>query len=525
MKRVKVMHGILLAMSLGISCQVVAQTSNNNVRALQQINYDELPSEREPGYESPTNPTQPTQPNQSPKTAISTTYNSTDIAANSKSNCISKDGRGDSTCFSAVGHTSVQGKPNTTPVTIQPFARPGLSCTTPWGQVIEDNSEVAAFKAAKGTYNYSTGSYAEDCEEEQRHCSNGVLSGSFRYQNCEIEPVNGRCGIANGAYYTYPTSGPTIKDQCNPSYTYGGVAPPDESPPSVPATSGAYLNTSNNMYYWSCAGEAGGGTATSCSAYRRIHGQCGSATNTCDIGGSYNAGSHNNYYPNYACSCSTNGSGVTTCSANPSGNQTCAGGYKDTTYTWNCSGINTGNPASCATNTYIPSNNIPPSPPCGASYHSESAACGTGFTGNQTRTNYVDNCTGNVISPGSWNRGSCVCAPTYSYGNESAACGAGYTGNQYRSTTTNSCTGGVTYGGWDRSSCTAVPTCPYAGQENKFCYMEPGGNEGCDTGTWVWGAEIYNNDAGCTSRIEERGRAYFSNCPGRQEYGYCANGY
>jgi hypothetical protein len=369
-----------------------------------------------------------------------------------------KKGSADSTSIETIGLSST-----TTPTknfqasSIKPFNKLGLTCTTPWGQIIQDNTEIAAYKTSTGTYNYTTGTYADDCIEEQRHCTNGVLSGSYQYQTCTIKPVNGTCGIANGAYYTYPTSGPASTDQCNPSYTYGGNPPADESPPSVPATSGAYLNTTTNVYNWTCSGEAGGSSA-SCFAYRRINGQCGSSTNSCNLGNSANPSSTDNYNPNYKCSCTTNTSGVTTCSANASGNQTCTGGYKDTTYAWSCMGINTGTNASCSNNVYISSKDTPVAPPCGATSQAQSSACPSGYNGTQSRTNTVDSCTGSVIIYGSWNTSSCTLACTNSYSTQSASCPSGYSGTQYRSVTTNSCTG-TSYGSWDTSGCTAVPSC------------------------------------------------------------------
>jgi hypothetical protein len=36
---------------------------------------------------------------------------------------------------------------------------------------------------------------------------------------------------------------------------------------------------------------------------------------------------------------------------------------------------------------------------------------------------------------------------------------------------------------------------------------------------------VYNNDAACSTHIEPRGSANYSNCPGRQENGSCPGGY
>jgi hypothetical protein len=276
-----------------------------------------------------------------------------------------KDGK-DSTCATGVGLTGPTPQTrNFQTQSIKPFAVAGQSCVTPWGDPVPDNTGVAAFNQQYGTYDPSTGQYAADCLEEERHCTNGILSGTYQYKTCTIPPVNGACGPANGAYYTYPSSGPAFADQCNPSYTYGGNAPSSDAPPSVPASSGVYF--SNNTYSWTCAGEMGGSTA-SCSAYLRINAQCGSGVNSCDLGNSGNASSYNVYYP-YTCGCVTtcvnNPTTYTcvndpapattqTCTADPitqtcttSGCTTCYA-YWYTVYNWTCYGINGGSNASCS---------------------------------------------------------------------------------------------------------------------------------------------------------------------------------
>jgi hypothetical protein len=509
MKKTNILKGLLLAISLGVGCQAIAQTNTTvkpRMSALQQIDPND-PGDPPPPGDSPTQPTNP-----SPGGQPGPIYQ----LPQPNERCLDRtSGKGDSTCFSGTILTSAAPTTkNFQASSITPFNNPGKSCTTPWGQVISDNSEVAAFQSSTGSYNYATGTYAADCVEEQRHCTNGVLSGTYQYQNCSITPVNGTCGAGNGAYYTYPTSGPSVNDQCNPAYTYGGVPPPDESPPSTPATSGAFLNTTSNMYSWTCAGEAGGSSA-SCYAYRRINGQCGASTNSCDLGNSASPSTTNNYYPNYKCSCTTNSSGVTTCSANPSGNQMCTGGYKDTTYSWSCTGINTGSTASCNSNTYIPANNTPFVPPCGGSNQAETAACGSGYSGNQTRTNYVDNCNATVVTYGTWNRSSCVCVPSTINGSETAACGTGFTGNQTRTTATNSCTGAVAYGSWNRSACVCSPT--YAnGSETTACPAGYTGNQTRSTSTnSCTGAVTYGswNTSSCAVACTSNSYTEAAACP------------
>lgn len=54
------------------------------------------------------------------------------------------------------------------------------SCTTPWGQTLANGQSVTA---------YSTQSvpYGQTCVSQTRTCTNGVLSGTYTYQNCSPE--------------------------------------------------------------------------------------------------------------------------------------------------------------------------------------------------------------------------------------------------------------------------------------------------------------------------------------------------
>lgn len=200
------------------------------------------------------------------------------------SSCVTNADRGsqDSTCiptvtFNQTGPSGSSGSGTFTAIT--PFATNNgvapttlASCTTPWGTTIASGSGVNAYNQAVGTYDPATGQYAADCIDEYRTCTDGVLSGSYQYENCTMGPLDGACGSANGVVYTYPTSGPPASQQCNPQYTYGNTPPAnDTDPPTVPASSGAWL--SGNTYTWTCAGEFGGATA-SCYAYRRVNGVC-----------------------------------------------------------------------------------------------------------------------------------------------------------------------------------------------------------------------------------------------------------
>lgn len=268
----------------------------------------------------------------------------------------------DSTCLQILGQTNTQGvTKNFQSSSMKPFAALGKSCTTPWGQVINDGSSIMAFASSTGSYNYSTGEYAADCTDEIRRCTNGVLSGSYQHKTCTMTPVDATCGPAHGSFYTYPTSGPAFIDKCNPTYTYNGIAPNDDSGPSHPAGTATYLT--GNTYFWTCSGEIGG-SATSCYAYRRINAQCGTlANNTCSLG-DLSSPRATPVYNNYSCNCTyswtkpgspsipysasdpNNGTYASDGYSYSSSCQTCST-YLHTIYSWTCSGVNGGTSTSC----------------------------------------------------------------------------------------------------------------------------------------------------------------------------------
>lgn len=296
--------------------------------------------------------------------AISFQANAQSATATDCTNPDKKDSR-DSTCVTGVGLTSVAPPPPASSFqskSTKPFQGSGTACTTPWGSTVAHNSAVAAYNQAFGSYDPVTGEFGAGCLEETRHCYSGTLSGSYEYESCGLAPVNGSCGPANGAYYIYPSSGPAFADQCNPSYVYGGMVS-TSGPPSVVASSGVVL--SGNTFTWTCAGENGGTTST-CMAYRRVNGQCGAATNTCNLGspGGYSTSSS---YASYSCNCTTawyDSDGDSWIAYDPdsihnslytiwgytlsSHCDTCYSPTPTTTNNWICYGFNGGSNASCS---------------------------------------------------------------------------------------------------------------------------------------------------------------------------------
>lgn len=297
-----------------------------------------------------------------------------------------KKGEQDSTCFGAffasVGNTTTQSiTKNIAPPPIRPFAG-GLTCVTPWGSTVANGNGVNAFMAPKGVYNPTSKQWAVDCVEQYRVCVNGSLSGSYQYQSCELDPVQGSCGSAHGQYFTDPTAGPQAgSGLCNPEFVYGGQ-PTDDSPPSTPAYSAVVLN--NNTYSWTCAGEAGGSTA-SCVAYERINAECGGSVNDCAKG---------------------NLTGQTQTDIFDGASK-----YVTTTYNWQCNGINTGSNASCSTDIYDPSKATPTPSKLGTS-NGQSFLAGwsnyafgfasdnwivTGIMGNACSSGAVSNTASNIL--------------------------------------------------------------------------------------------------------------------------------
>ena len=276
---------------------------------------------------------------------IGLSFSSQVMAQTTPINCSdpTKESSKDSTCMNGLGLSGQSAPSNPSSNPIRPFAQLGKSCTTPWGQIINDGSSIMAFASSTGSYNYSTGEYASDCTDEIRRCTNGVLSGSYQHKACTMTPVDATCGPAHGSYYTYPTSGPSFADKCNPTYTYNGIAPnDDDSPPSHYAGTSTYLT--NNMYSWSCSGDVGG-ASTSCYAYRRINAACNTSTiNQCSLG-TYVSGSSVPVYNPYTCNCVTTTNpttGVTSTSCS-----TCYT-YLHTVYNWSCNGINGGANTACS---------------------------------------------------------------------------------------------------------------------------------------------------------------------------------
>ena len=58
---------------------------------------------------------------------------------------------------------------------------PPIACSAPWGAAVSANSSVTA-------YYTETVPFGNTCSQENRACTNGVLSGTFVHANCEVGP-------------------------------------------------------------------------------------------------------------------------------------------------------------------------------------------------------------------------------------------------------------------------------------------------------------------------------------------------
>lgn len=61
-----------------------------------------------------------------------------------------------------------------------PTAWAGATCFAPWGGAVPDGSSVVAYEEERATG-------GRQCRWEYRYCTNGFLSGFYRYQNCVVD--------------------------------------------------------------------------------------------------------------------------------------------------------------------------------------------------------------------------------------------------------------------------------------------------------------------------------------------------
>lgn len=58
---------------------------------------------------------------------------------------------------------------------------PSTDCALPWGGTLPHGNSVTAYQSA-------TVPFGSSCVSQSRTCNNGVLSGSYQYQNCSVNP-------------------------------------------------------------------------------------------------------------------------------------------------------------------------------------------------------------------------------------------------------------------------------------------------------------------------------------------------
>ena len=86
---------------------------------------------------------------------------------------------------------------------------PPQTCTTPWGTVIANGASVTA-------YSTSSTAYGTVCTSETRTCSNGVLSGSYTFQTCTVNPPR----VCTTPWGQQLNSGQSVTAYLNPTAQY-----------------------------------------------------------------------------------------------------------------------------------------------------------------------------------------------------------------------------------------------------------------------------------------------------------------
>jgi hypothetical protein len=161
---------------------------------------------------------------------------------------------------------------------------------------IGSKNSKPVFDGSKWTWTCSFGSKKTECSANQK--------------------INGSCGTANNSTYSYEENSWGAFTQC------ASGSPSSSAFPSQ-----------GNSASWTCSGTNGGASSGTCIAYRKpvpVNGQCGSS----------NGGTFSSIPASGLCSVGTAGS--------VSGNGS---------WSWTCSGVNGGTPASCSANKTQPTIN------------------------------------------------------------------------------------------------------------------------------------------------------------------------
>ncbi len=100
-----------------------------------------------------------------------------------------------------------------------------LACTTPWNDVLAHQASVSAYQQA-------TVVFGSTCIEETQICNNGVLSGSFTHQQCEVlalQPPQGLIATANNSTIELSWSSVTNASSYNLHYSEDATFPTDQT--------------------------------------------------------------------------------------------------------------------------------------------------------------------------------------------------------------------------------------------------------------------------------------------------------
>jgi hypothetical protein len=352
-------------------------------------------------------------------------------------------------------------------------------CNLPWGGTIASGQSVTAWQA-------SSVAFGGTCIFETRTCTNGVLSGSFTFQNCTVNPP-ANCALPWGGTLAHGQSVTAYQTQSVPN---GQVCTSETRTCTNGVLSGSFTfqNCTVNPPV-TCALPWGGtiNVGQSVTAYQTLtvpNGQvCASETRTCQSNGTL-TGSYmfHNCTVNPPASCSlpwggtlANGQSVTAYQASSVAfggtcvfeTRTCTNGVLSGSYTFQNCTVNP--PANCAL------------PWGGTLANGQSVTAWqslvVGFNGtcvSQTRT-----CTNGVLS-GSFAFQSCTVNPpancalpwggTLGHGQSVTAYAYGTVANGQQCTfETRTCTNGVLSGSYSYQSCTVQPTEVLILNDYKYC--------------------------------------------------------
>lgn len=161
---------------------------------------------------------------------------------------------------------------------------PAANCARPWGGTVNHGSNITAYQNALEPFGGS-------CSSETRACFNGTLDGSYTNQTCSVDP--GDCNLPWGGTISHTQ---TVTAYLNPTEPFGGSCTSEIRTCTGGTLSGTYTNQNCIVDDGSCALPWGGSIAhgNNVTAYLNLSeppgGSCSSETRNCTAGslsGSY----------------------------------------------------------------------------------------------------------------------------------------------------------------------------------------------------------------------------------------------